>query len=246
MSKLLKITTMLMITSFSQFTFAAYQVALPLEMDAGGGLPDGSISFGDKGNTDNGENPSNNCIYDDNNLVVVYEQPDREFQIGDMMFIFNQSVISYYSPSNNKFIKPGLSKGKQMESYPEGKLFEICGDNLSSYPMMPPVDMDERPPEDDHTGPDWTPECILNTSTDYAATNIIDGTQEFHSNTFGLNHLKLDNWYYVPDDYDPDRSPTNTSSYIYFDNYSEGDERISGPNPNFEYSEICRVKNMEL
>jgi hypothetical protein len=247
MSKLLKITTMLMITSFSQLTFAAYQVAVPLEMDAGGGLPNGSVSFGKGDNTENeGEAPSTNCIYDNQNYVVLYGVADGPYQIGDMIFIAGESVISYYSPSNNKFIKPGLSKGKQMQSYPQGSVFEICANDLSIYPIMGDVDEDDRPPIDDHTGPDWTPECILNTSTDYAARNTIDGTREFHSTTFGLNHFKPTTWYYVPADYDPESSPVTTSSYIYFDNFREDDERISGPNPNFGYSEICRVKKMEL
>lgn len=251
MSKLLKITTMLMITSLSQLTLAGYQVALPLEMEAGGGLPNGSISFGDKDNTGNGGETPDNCRYDNEHRVIQVNEyvEERPFEIGDLIFIYSDTVIGYYSPSNNKSPKPGLSKGKEMESNQYVKIFEICGDNLndlSKYPPVGDVDEDERPPIDDHTGPDWTPECILNTSTDYAAINILDGTREFHSTTFGLNHLKPDNWYYVPDGYDPDSSPTTISSYIYFDKFREDDTRISGPNPNLEYSELCRVKNKEL
>lgn len=107
MSKLLKITTLMMIiTSFSQLTFAAYKVSVPLEMDAGGGLPNGSVSFGDKDNTgtDEGETPSTNCIFNDENRVVRLnvQDPDRLFEIGDLMFLANEMVISYSSPSNNK------------------------------------------------------------------------------------------------------------------------------------------------
>lgn len=252
MSKLLKITTMLMITSFSQLTFAAYQVALPLEMDAGGGLPNGSVSFGKDNNTDNeGNEPSSNCIYNNENRVIVVSQnmPDDNFAAGDMIFVAEQTVISYYSPSNNKSPKPGLSKGKQMESDSMATYFEICANDLSIYPPMGGVDSDDspNPPVDDHTGPDWTPECILNTGSDYAAINTSNGTREFHSTTFGLISFASPRWYYVPDNYDPDASPVTTSSYIYFDKSEKtGDPRVSGPNPNYTYSEICRVKNMEL
>ena len=247
MSKLLKITTMLMITSLSQFTLAGYQVALPLETDDGGGLPNGSVSFGDKDNTgtDEGEIPSTNCIFNDENRVVKLnvQDPDRLFEIGDLMFLANEMVISYSSPSNNESPKPGLSKGKEMETTPHATLYEICADDLSIYPIMGPVDEDERPPVDDHTGPDWTPECILNTSSDYAAINTTNDTREFHSTTFGLTNYTPSRWFYVPDNYEFD----NPSSYIYFDKSEQtGDPRVTGPNPNYSYSEICRVRKMVL
>jgi hypothetical protein len=252
MSKLLKITTMLMITSLSQFTLAGYQIALPLEMDAGGGLPNGSVSFGDKDNTGpEGEIPSTNCIFNSENRVIQVNEyiPDRAYQIGDLIFVGNEMVIGYYSPSNNKVPKPGLSKGKQISTNQYEKYFEICADDLSIYPILGDVDEveDDRPPIDDHTGPDWTPECILNTSSDYAAINKSNSSREFHSTTFGLINFASPRWYYVPADHDPDASPVTTSSYIYFDKSEQtGDPRVTGPNPNYTYSEICRVKKMEL
>lgn len=122
-------------------------------------------------------------------------------------------------------------------SLPNGSI--IIGDGPPPGPTNPPVD--------DHTGPDWTPECILNTSSDYAAINTSNGTREFHSTTFGLINFSSPRWYYVPDNYEPDASPVSTSSYIYFDNSEQtGDPRVSGPNPNYTYSKICRVKKMEL
>lgn len=246
MSKILKITPLLAAMLILTPTFAEYRVNVPLETTQGGRLPDGSISFGDTDNSgNNGETPSANCMYDNNNFIILMTQaqPDRSYQAGDMMFVADSTVISYFSPSNNKFPKPGLSVGKEMETYEDEKYFEICGDNLSNYPPMGGVDQEEEPPVDDHTGPDWTPECILNTSSDYSAIETSTDKYFFNSTSFGLNNYNSPHWYYVPENYDPN----NPSSYIYFDkSVQTGEPRVSGPNPNYSYAQICRVRKMEL
>lgn len=244
MSKLLKITTILMLASFSQLTLSGYQVALPLEMEAGGGLPNGSISFGDKDNTGNGGETPDNCRYDNEHRVIQVNEyvVERPFEIGDLIFVYSDTVIGYYSPSNSKFPKPGLSKGKEMESNQYVKIFEICGDNLndlSKYPPVGDVDEDERPPidEDDHTGPDYTPECLpLDTTNNYAAYDEITGKYEFHSVTYGLNHIESGKKY-IPPDYDPNRA----GSYIYL---REMNDAVFGPKPNNWYNAVCRVKKI--
>lgn len=242
-SKILKITPLLAAMLILPPAFAEYRVNLPLETTQGGRLPDGSISFGNQDNSgNNGQTPSANCIYDNNNYIVLMTQaqPDRNYQAGDMMFVANSTVISYFSPSNNKFPKPGLSVGKEMETYEDEKYFEICGDNLSSYPSMGGVDQEEEPPVDDHTGPDWTPECILNTNSDYSARDEANNQYIMNSVQFGIS-ITSRTWYHVPNNYDPNVA----GSYIYFDN-GDAAERESGPNPNYTYAGICRVKKMEL
>lgn len=250
--KTLKLTTLLIAMVGILPTLAAYRIAIPLETTQGGALPNGSIIIGDGTNTGNQPTPpSTNCLYDSGTFVQMLKASNGTFESGDRVYIYNNNLIGYYSPSNGLTPPNGLSAGEQKSNDTVTVDFELCGDNLSNYPALPPVGGPPPgpidPPVDDHTGPDWTPECILNTTTDYAAINTSNGTREFHSTTFGLTNFASPRWYYVPDNYDPDASPVSTSSYIYFDNSEQtGDSRVSGPNPNYTYSKICRVKKMEL
>lgn len=244
MSKIFKVTTLLSAILILSPTFANYRMTIPLESNIGGRLPNGSINFNQKDNENNQDNSvSNNCVYDNTHYVEVMNQDNyhRRAKAGDATFVVNANVISIYSPSNNEFPKPGLSYGKEMETYPEASYFEICGDNLESYPPIGNPDGPE--PVDENSGPDWTPECILNTTSDYAAINTTNGTRMFNSVTFGLTNFASPKWYYVPDNYDPE----NPSSYIYFDQQeSEGGSRVTGPNPDYTYAPLCRVRKMLL
>lgn len=237
-SKTLKLTTLLIAMVGILPTLASYTMSIPLETTKGGALPNGSINFGDKDSDGNGESPANNCLYDNKNYIILVTeaQPDRHYEVGDMIFVAGERTISYYSPSNSKFPKPGLSRGKEMESYSDETYFEICGDNLENYPIMGGVDSDYNPelPDDDQTGPDWTPECLpLDTINNYAAYDKVAREYEYHSTTYGLDHVRAD-WTYKPADYDPNRP----GSYQYL---PEASDTVSGPNPNYEYNAICRV-----
>jgi hypothetical protein len=250
-TKTLKLTTLLIAMVGILPTFAAYRIAIPLETTQGGALPTGSIVLGNVTNPDNGTPPpaSTNCIYNDDNLVVVFNKENSVYKVGDELYGYNQTIIGFNIPSRGFTVPSGLSKGARKDdgSNPDAMMYEICSDNFSSYPSLPPLSGPGPepidPPVDDRSGPDWTPECILNTTTDYAALNTLNNSREFHSTTFGLNHVAVPNWNYVPADYDPN----NPSSYIFFDKSEQsGDPRVSGPNPNFSYSEICRVRKRDL
>lgn len=178
---------------------------------------------------------------------------NETFQSGDKVFVYNGKLIGFYSPSNGRNTPNGLSAGKQQSVEEVTTNFELCGDNLENYPVVPPVvtgppiENPELPTEDPELPTedpsDRTPECILNTSSDYAAIETSTGKYFFNSTSFGLNNYNSLRWYYVPEDYDPN----NPSSYIYFDKSEQtGEPRVSGPNPNYSYSQICRVRKMEL
>jgi hypothetical protein len=183
------------------------------------------------------EEPSNNCIYDDKNYVIRIDeaQPDRFYSKGDLIFVADERVISYYSPANNKTPKPGLSKGQKIETYGDESYFEICANDLSIYPITGGVDQEEMPPEEDTHGPDYTPECLpLDTTNNYVAYDRVADQYEYNSTTYGIDHVRV-NWVYKPADYDEDRP----GSYQYL---PEESDTVSGPNPNYDYNAICRVK----
>jgi hypothetical protein len=247
MYKILKITPLLATMLILTPTFAEYQVNMPLETNQGGRLPNGSISFGDKNNSENEQTPpSTNCIYNSGTFVQMLNSANETFQAGDKVFIYNNILIGFYSPSNGRNTPNGLSSGKQQSTEGDTTNFELCGDNLENYPAVPPVvtgppnENPEFPTEDPS---DRIPECILNTSSDYAAIETSTGKYFFNSTSFGLNNYNSPRWYYVPENYDPN----NPSSYIYFDkSVQTGEPRVSGPNPNYSYAQICRVRKMEL
>ena len=248
-TKTLKLTTLLIAMAGILPSLAAYRIAIPLETTQGGYLPNGSIVIGNVNQPTQPTPPSTNCVYNSETYVQMLKISNPTFEAGDRVFIYNNNLIGYDSPSNGLTPPNGLTAGTQQADLIETTDFELCGDNLESYPALPPIGGGGPPPGpidppvDDQTGPDWTPECILNTTTDYAAINTLNNSREFHSTTFGLNHVAVPNWNYVPADYDPN----NPSSYIYFDKSEQtGDPRVSGPNPDFTYSEICRVRKRDL
>lgn len=241
MSKKIKLTSLLISTMVILPTFGSYRVTIPLEIKQGGALQNNTISFGTDKNTNSGETPSTNCIYNSGSLVQVLRSPVEIYQAGDRAYIYNNNLLGFYSPSNGMTPPSGLSMGKKQTLSFEAPAddYEICFD--SNWPK-PNENTDEPIGPSGPSGPDWTPECILNTSTDYAAINTTNGAREFHSQTFGLNHLTVPHWIYTPADYDPNRA----GSYKYYDNSEQtGDERVSGPNPDFSYSEICRVRKRD-
>lgn len=247
-SKKLKLTTLLIAMACVLPSLASYKMTIPLERTQGGALPDGSINMGNSNGSGNQPTPpSTNCLYDSGTFVKMLKVSNGTFGSGDRIYIYNNNLIGYYSPSNGLTPPNGLSAGEQKSNDMDTVDFELCGDNLSNYPALPPVGGPPTgpidPPDDGHSGPDWTPECILNTSTDYAAISSTTGQREFHSVQFGLNHLVPSSWNYVP----PDYNPNNPTSYVYFDQSEQtGDPRVSGPNADFSYAQICRVRKRDL
>lgn len=252
MSRILKITPLLAAMLILSPTFAQYRMNMPLENTQGGNLPNGSISFGDKNNSGNeGETPSTNCSYsqESGSLVTFFKQDLGPFKAGDRGYIYQGNIIGYYSPSNGyPSVPTGISVGDLKFGDTMTDNYEICVDNANNYPVLPniaggPPPIDPENPDTGTSGPDWTPECILNTSSDYAAIETSTGKYFFNSTSFGLNNYNSPRWYYVPANYDPN----NPSSYIYFDKSEQtGEPRVSGPNPNYTYAQICRVRKMDL
>lgn len=238
MSNTLKITALLIAMLGILPTSASFRVTIPLEVEKGGHLSNNTINFGAIKDTNGSEPQTINCVYNSSNLVQELNSPIGNYQAGDIVYVYNSRVLGFDSPSNGMTHPNGVSKGKkQTTDFENGTTdYEICFN--SSW--VPPTENPNQPIDPDNS--DWTPECILNTSTDYAAINTTNGKREFHSTTFGLNHLTASGWIYTPEDYDPNRA----GSYKYYDNSEQtGDERVSGPNPDFSYSEICRVRKRD-
>lgn len=245
-SKKLKLTTLLIAMACVLPSLASYKMTIPLEITQGGALADNTIVFGStpKTDTNNGETPSNNCIYNSGSFVQELKSPVENYQAGDRAYIYNNTPLGFYSPSNGMTPPSGVSMGKKQTLSFDAPAndYEICFDSTWVPPIGNPDDP-IGPNPNEHSGPDWTPECILNTSTDYAAISSTTGKREFHSVQFGLNHLVPSSWNYVP----PDYNPNNPTSYIYFDQSEQsGDPRVSGPNTDFSYAQICRVRKRDL
>lgn len=239
-TKKLKLTTLLIAMVGILPTFASYRIAIPLETTQGGALPNGSIVIGDGTNPDTSQPPSSNCIYDGGTFVVTLTGPEDKFKVGDKFYWYNGTVIAWDSPTNGYNAPAGLSMGAFKMHDPESTnvdMHELCADDPSSYPPFvfpddpgPPDVPDEPEPID----PDYTPECLpLDTTNNYAAYDKVAREYEYHSVTYGLNHVRA-NWTYKPADYDPNRP----GSYQYL---PEQNDTVSGPNPNYEYNAICRV-----
>ena len=249
MFTILKITPLLAAMLILTPTFGEYRVNMPLENTQGGLLPNGSISFGDKNNSGNEQTPpSTNCIYNGGTFVQMLNSANETFQAGDKVFVYNGKLIGFYSPSNGRNTPNGLSAGKQQSTEEVTTNFELCGDNLENYPVVPPIvtgppiENPELPTEDpvDDNESDTTPECIFDINTDYSARDEITGKYIMYSAAFGVSATS-NNWYYVPADYDPDRE----GSYIYLDN-GDAAERVEGSNPDYTYAGICRVRKILL
>ena len=241
MSKKLKLTTLLIAMACVLPSLASYKMTIPLETTQGGALPDGSINMGNGNGSGNQPTPpSTNCLYDSGTFVKMLNISNGTFGSGDRIYIYNNNLIGYYSPSNGLTPPNGLSAGKQKYNVMDTVDFELCGDNLSNYPALPPVEgPPPQPPIDkpvDPEDPDLIPECLpLDTINNYAAYDRVAGKYEYNSTTYGIDHVRV-NWVYKPADYDPNRP----GSYQYL---REVNDTVSGPNPNYDYNAICRVRH---
>lgn len=237
----IKIATLLMTVSYTLPVLAEYRMFYPLEVAKQGSLPDGSISFGDGTKPpDSGVPPSTNCIYDDGGtLVIKLKGDDGKFKAGDQFYWYNGMMIAWHSPSNGFTPPAGLSIGEfkfNNPSDPNNDLHALCANDPASYPEFIPPQAPEEP-EEDTSGPDYTPECLpLDTTNNYSAYDDITGKHEFHSVTYGLNHIESGRKY-IPPDYDPNRA----GSYIYL---REMNDSVLGPKPNNWYNAVCRVKKI--
>jgi len=255
MSKIIKRTALIAAAITLVPVMAGYRVSLPLENAQGGSLPNGSIIIGQgNGNSSNENNDTDTtgktCTYiPEGSMVTEFKQAMGALKAGDKGYVYNGNIIGFYSPSNGYSGPPsGVASGSLKESNPEMNNYEICVDENKSYPTVPmpmPEDDNDFPPyvppeQEDHTGPDWTPECIFNINSDYSAYDKVNRQYVMQSSQFGISIISR-TWYHVPADYNPDRA----GSYIYLDNsYKTG--KFSGPNPDYEYAGICRVRKMEL
>lgn len=235
--------------------FAGYRISVPLENLQGGSLPTGSIVIGNNNPStpsDNNDTSGKTCTYDPVNgsMVTLFKQPMGPLKVGDRGYLYNGNIIGFYSPSNGHSGPPsGLAYGAKKESNSSMENFEICVDESKTYPTVPMPsgggDDDDEPPytppeQEDQTGPDWTPECIFNINSDYSAYDRVNRQYVMQSSQFGISVISR-TWYHVPADYDPERE----GSYIYLDN-SDDTGVVSGPNPDYDYAGICRVRKMLL
>lgn len=115
----------------SSFSFATYVAKIPLEVSQGGRLPDNSIVIGDKTSENPSSESNSNCEYnyDARTFVGVSE--------GEAYYFYNSNLIGY-STEDDVNVPSGLSMGKKMATDSYGDLYEICGNNLSSYPSIAP------------------------------------------------------------------------------------------------------------
>lgn len=240
-TKTLKLTTLLIAMAGILPSLAAYRIAIPLETTQGGALPNGSIVIGNVNQPTQPTPPSTNCVYNSESYVQMLKISNPTFEAGDRVFIYNNNLIGYDSPSNGLTPPNGLTAGTQQAELIETTDFELCGDNLESYPALPPIGGGGPPPGPidppvEPEDPDLIPECLpLDTTNNYAAYDRIADKYEYNSTTYGIDHVRV-NWVYKPADYDPNRP----GSYQYL---PEVNDAVSGPNPNYDYNAICRVKN---
>lgn len=254
MKKTIKLTTLLVAMASISPSFAAFSVLIPLELTNGGSLPTGSIVIGSGNGGASNDNSSSNCLYngDSANMVTYFKESMGALKAGDRGYVYQGNIIGFYSPSNGYSGPPaGVSVGSLQESSLSMDNYEICVDDSKTYPTLPMPsgggyeDDEEEPPytppeQEDQTGPDWTPECILNVNSDYSAYDNVTHKYIMQSATFGIS-IVSNTWYHVPSDYDPDRA----GSYIYLHN-ANNQPSVSGSNPDYSYAEICRVKKMLL
>jgi hypothetical protein len=254
MKKRIKLTALLVAIASVSPSFAEFSVLIPLELTNGGSLPTGSIVIGSGSGSESNDNQSGNCQYNGETgyMVTYFKQPMGALKAGDKGYVYQGRIIGFYSPSNGHSGPPsGVTEGALKESNPQMDNYEICVDDSKIYPTVPMPsgggyeDDEEEPPynppeQEDQSGPDWTPECIFNINSDYSAYDTVNGKYVMQSSTFGISVIS-NTWYHVPSDYDPDRE----GSYVYLHNANRIPS-VSGPNPNYEYTEICRVRKILL
>lgn len=104
----------LMLSLSCTLSIADYTAKIPLEVQLGGNLPDGSIVIGEGGNNNgNPTNPGNtNCEYDSGNSYW-YEEYGVPLDIN-----WNGSYIE----SNN----PDFTRGALISDYGDGQDYEVC------------------------------------------------------------------------------------------------------------------------
>lgn len=240
MSKLIKTTTLLVAAASLLPVLAGYRFSVPLEKDKGGSLPNGSIIINEK-NNNNTENDTDitgkTCTYnpDAGSMITLFKTAFGPFQAGDKEYTYKGNIVGFYSPSNGYSGPPnGVARGIYKESQSILDYYQICIDTSKTYPTLSyPGDWEfpgELPEE-----PKPKEECVFNLDSDYYAYDTVSGQSIMNSVQFGIS-ITTDNWMYVPDDNDPEID----GSYIYYDNGKL--DFVNGPNPNYQYTYICRKK----
>lgn len=128
-----------LIASFN-FSFADYIAKIPLEVNNGGRLPNNSIIIGDVSSPKPTTPELGNCEYnyDENSGTFVIIEESGTY------YSYNSNLIGY-STEDGINVPAGLSAGKFMSTDEYGELYEICGDNLGSYPAVPPPGLPSIP-----------------------------------------------------------------------------------------------------
>lgn len=120
----------------SSFSFATYVAKIPLEVSQGGRLPDNSIVIDDKTSEKPSSESNSNCEYnyDAVNDTGTFVSVTTD---NDVYYFYNSNFIGYLTQDESN-IPSGVSIGKKMYTDVYGDLYEICGDNLSNHPTVPP------------------------------------------------------------------------------------------------------------
>lgn len=134
-------------------SFAAYTAKVPLEVLQGGNLPTGSIVIGDGSSPTDEEPAESNCEYNRSagTYVAYFSDPDPflPYSAGDAVYLYRGEFIGYNITGYFPNLPVGLSMGKKMDTDPElgSDSYEICSNNLSSYPPVDLPDMNGGPSE---------------------------------------------------------------------------------------------------
>lgn len=123
--------TAIIIIFITNLSLADYMVKVPLEINGGGGLPNGSINIGDSSSV---PPPSGNiiCVNDYDNWW--FEETD-----GPLYASFGGTTVI---EGDSRF-----SRGNFVQNYPEGIEYEICG---PSELLVPAGELAESPADPEH------------------------------------------------------------------------------------------------
>lgn len=224
-NSIVKPLVLLMSIMAANTVFAGYEIKIPLEVATGGSLPNGSINLG--GNNGTPTAPSSNCEYGPGTYMSELKVSQSGNIAGDYAALYNGQLLGINSPSNNQYMTAGLSKGKLMDSSQNTNNYELCGDNLASYPAIipppPPVDPDRPKPIE-------PPTCIYSQDSDTIVYNRFKQTYTYKSSTFNVFLTNYGKHYYL-----------NPADNFY---YYEGEEKTTIEE--LTYSQICKVSHLDL
>ncbi|WP_350613182.1 hypothetical protein [Pseudomonas sp. HY7a-MNA-CIBAN-0227] len=162
MTNLKKIIALTALTAFPLIANATFTAYYPLEVKVGGSLPDGSISIGDGNQNTDPTDPvdptdpadESKCEFSNSpvSMIAAFKVANAPFAAGDMIYVYNNNYIGFYSPSNGLTPPSGITNGENKSNSSSSMEFEICGSDLSSYPSLP-LPTGTPPVDDEESGP---------------------------------------------------------------------------------------------